>query len=130
MKFHKPSKKDGSGKCDAAFTGNPEDSVLGALYSIQTSQLPELDRFEGRGYGYERKAVSVNSLSGEPSSAETYIATNSDPSLRPLDWYKEHVLRGARGIGLPSGYIASIEAIVADIDADEQRRANELAIYG
>ena len=51
LKFHKPSKKDGSGKCDAAYTGNSEDNVLGALYSIQTNQLPELDRFEGRGHG-------------------------------------------------------------------------------
>lgn len=130
LKFHKLSKKDGSGKCDAAFTGNPEDSVLGALYSIQINQLPELDRFEGRGYGYDRKTVSVSSQFGEPSCAETYIATNVDSSLRPLDWYKEHVLRGAKAMMLPSQYIASIEAIVADIDADEQRRANELAIYG
>lgn len=130
LKFHKPSKKDGSGKCDAAYTGNPQDRVLGALYSIQTNQLPELDRFEGRGYGYERKAVSVSSPSGELFIAETYLATNSDPSLRPLDWYKEHVLRGARAIGLPSSYIESIETVVADIDPDKKRRASELAIYG
>lgn len=130
LRFHKPSKKDGSGKCDAAYTGNLQDSVLGALYLIQTNQLPELDRFEGRGYGYERKTVSVRSLSGSSHSAETYVGTNFDSSLRPLDWYKEHVLRGARAIGLPSSYIASIEAVVADIDGDEQRRAAELAIYG
>src|SRR3990167_8353213 len=90
LKFHKPSKKDSSGKCDAAYTGGPEDRVIGALYSLQTNQLPELDRFEGCGYGYERKTVSVNSPSDEVFNAETYIATNVDPHLRPLDWYKEH----------------------------------------
>jgi gamma-glutamylcyclotransferase len=130
LKFHKPSKKDGSGKCDAAYTGNSDDRVLGALYSIQTNQLSELDRFEGRGYGYDRKTVSVSSPTGELFRAETYIATNSNPSLRPLDWYKEHVLRGARAIGLSPSYIASIEAVDANIDPDETRRANELSIYG
>ncbi len=130
LRFHKPSKKDGSGKCDAAFTGKSEDQVLGALYSIQTIQLPELDRFEGRGYGYDRKTVQVLTSAGGYFNAETYIATTFDSNRRPLDWYKEHVLRGARAICLPSGYIASIEAVVADIDTDEKRRASELSIYG
>lgn len=129
LRFHKPSKKDGSGKCDAAHTGRPEDKVLGALYSVQTDQLPELDKFEGRGYGYERKTVMVNFPSGESTCAETYVATKFDSSLRPLDWYKEHMLRGARAIGLPSSYIASIEAVAANIDTDEQRRTGELAVY-
>lgn len=103
---------------------------FGALFSIQTIHLPQLDKFEGRGYGYERKSVQVNLPSGESSTAETYIAIKVDSSLRPFDWYKEHVLRGARAISLPPSYIASIEAVVADIDTDEQRRASELAIYG
>lgn len=130
LMFHKPSKKDGSGKCDAVYTGNSQDKVMGALYSIPASQLSELDKVEGCGHGYERQTVSVVSASNELFSAETYIATKSDPSLRPLDWYKEHVLRGARAIGLPSSYIASLEAVVADIDTNEERRASELAIYG
>jgi hypothetical protein len=100
------------------------------LYSVQSKQLSELDSAEGRGYGYERQTVSVVSASGESFNAETYIATRFDPRLRPWDWYKEHVLRGARAIGLPSGYIASLEAVVADVDPDEGRRASELSIYG
>ena len=46
-----------------------------------------------------------------------------------LDWYKEHVLRGARELGLPAQYVAAIERIAADIDADEQRRRRERAIH-
>lgn len=129
LRFHKPSKKDGSGKCDAAFTGNSSDTVLGVLYSINADQLSALDKYEGLGHGYDRKTVPLITCSGEIFQAETYIATNRDPSLRPLDWYKEHVLRGARAIGLPSGYIASIEAVVADFDVDKERRMNELEIY-
>ena len=129
LKFHKHSKKDGSGKCDAAFTGDSEDRVFGALYSIQTNQMRQLDIVEGLGHGYARKTVSVHTSSGETFSAETYIATKFDSSLRPFDWYKEHVLRGARSIGLPESYIASIEVVVADVDAEEERRTTELAIY-
>lgn len=129
LKFHKPSKKDRSGKCDASFSGNAQDKVLGALYSIQSNDLPALDRAEGCGYGYERRTVSVILASGPSFDAQTYIATEIDGNLRPLDWYKEHVLRGARAIGLPPGYITSLEAVVADIDLNNERRACELAIY-
>lgn len=130
LRFHKPSKKDGSGKCDAAYTGSPKDTVFGVLYSIQVNQLAELDKFEGCGFGYERKAVVLHSGSNEVLKAETYIATHTDSRLRPLDWYKEHVLRGAKAVGLPSSYIAMIEAVVADVDSNEERRARELVIYG
>ena len=130
LRFDKPGSMDGTAKCDAAYTGNAADSVMGALYSINGGDLPLLDRFEGVGHGYERKIVSVMSASNETVRAETYIATHTGADLRPLDWYKEHVLRGARALQLPLTYIATIEAIVADIDADEERRTRELSIYG
>lgn len=129
LKFHKVSKKDGSGKCDAAFTGNSDNKVLGVLYLIELCELKELDSFEGLGYGYERKRVTVHSITGEAFEAETYTATNIDPARRPFDWYKEHVLQGAMRNGLPSDYIAMIKAVVADVDLDTERRARELAIY-
>jgi gamma-glutamylcyclotransferase (GGCT)/AIG2-like uncharacterized protein YtfP len=130
LKFHKPGSQDGTGKCDAAHSGNDEDRVLGALYAIQESELPALDAFEGLGYGYERKVVTVQVADDSRVAAQTYLATRSDASLRPLDWYKEHVVRGARAIGLPSDYIASIEAVACDIDPDAGRRSLELAVYG
>lgn len=130
LAFHKRGRLDRSGKCDAAHTGRPEDCVCGVLYSIAAAELAALDRIEGRGAGYERHTVSVVSTSGERYEAETYIATEVDSSLRPLDWYKEHVLRGARAAGLRADYIAFIEAVAADVDADAGRRERELAIYG
>lgn len=129
LKFHKPSRKDGSAKCDAAFSGDPSDRVYGALYSLATDELAKLDSFEGRGYGYERQSVAVESPAGKAFAAETYLATQVDPNLRPLDWYKEHVLYGARSIGLPQAYIEAIEAVLADPDPDQQRRTSELSIY-
>jgi hypothetical protein len=47
----------------------------------------------------------------------------------PLDWYREHVLRGARENNLPGAYIRSIEAIEAMADDDAIRREKELSIY-
>ena len=129
LKFHKPGLVDGSGKCDAACTGKSADRVLGALYSIRTSHLAVLDRIEGEGRGYDRKTVLVHTCAGGSVSAETYLATLCDPRLRPFDWYREHVLRGARAIGLPAAYVASIEAVVADVDPDKARQARELSIY-
>jgi gamma-glutamylcyclotransferase (GGCT)/AIG2-like uncharacterized protein YtfP len=130
LRFHKPGSIDGSAKCDAAFTGNAADRVFGALYSIATAELALLDQFEARGHGYERKTVSVMTAKDETVQAETYIATLTDGRLRPLDWYKEHVLRGARALQLPGAYIATIEAVAADVDANAERRMRELSIYG
>jgi len=130
LKFHKPSKKDGSGKCDAAPSGSSADRVYGAVFSILESELPLLDKFEGQGFGYDRKSVSLISESLGNTEAQTYLATKFDSSLRPLDWYKEHVVRGAKAIGLPASYVASIEAVACDIDANAKRRAEELSIYG
>ncbi len=130
LKFHKPSKKDGSGKCDAAKSNNGHDRVYGAVFSILEDDLPLLDKFEGKGYGYDRNTVSLVTEEFGNIEAQTYLATKFDPSLRPLDWYKEHVVRGAKAIALPQSYVASLEAVECDVDTDTDRRAHELAIYG
>jgi gamma-glutamylcyclotransferase len=129
LKFHKISKKDGSGKCDAAFTGNRKDFVFGAVFSINTTQLKDLDTFEGCGSGYCRKTVCVITDSNEILKVETYIATSINNLLYPFDWYKEHVIRGAESIGLPSEYISKIEVVHAQIDPNLERKTKELSIY-
>ena len=129
LKFHKISKKDGSGKCDASYTGKSKDFILGAVYSVHKDQLNDLDRFEGCGSGYKRKLVSVIIESNKTMSAETYIATKIDKLLRPFDWYKEHVLRGAQAIGLSPEYISMINEVSADPDPNVERRMSELSIY-
>jgi len=128
LRFHVPSNKDGSAKCDAACTGNPDDRVHGALYSILTDHLPVLDQFEGP--RYDRRNVDVSSPSGESFRVDTYVANMFDNNLLPFDWYKEHVLRGARAIGLPEDYITDIEVVVAAIDLNVERKDRELSIYG
>jgi len=127
--FHKVSLRDRSAKCDAAFTGDPEDRVLGMVFSVAEAEKPTLDRAEGLGSGYEEKVVEVVTTDGKPLSVRLYYATHTDPALRPYRWYREHVLIGARENNLPEDYIARIEAVEADEDPNRKRTARELAVH-
>ncbi len=128
LKFHKIS-KDGSGKCDAHNTGLEEDVVIGAIYKIEKDEKSILDKFEGLGVGYGEKRVCVTSLSGEELRVVTYLAKDIVEGLQPFEWYKEHVLRGAREHKLPAEYIKFIYAIKATSDSNKTRHADELSIY-
>lgn len=128
LEFHKVG-RDGSAKCDAFGTGHPEDRVIGVVFDIEDAELPELDRAEGLGRGYDRTRVAVTSVTGDSVVVLTYCATRIDASLRPFHWYKEHVLRGAREHGLPGDYIEWIDAIGSIADPDAARHERELAVY-
>lgn len=125
--FHKHSLVDGSAKCDAYLTGAAEDVVWGVLFSLDKSEKTQLDVIEGD--GYVSTLVEVELADGGMLQAMTYRATMIKPELKPFDWYKRHVLEGAREHDLPSEYIAGIEAVKAVADADIERRARELGIY-
>ena len=128
LRFHKLS-KDGSGKCDAFYTGDNSYVVMGVLYEIHESEKAALDIAEGVGWGYEDKEVSVSSTEGKIVTAVTYCATRIKKSLRPYSWYKKHVLVGAREANLPSEYRAGIEAIDVLKDPDQKREAEQYAIH-
>ena len=127
LRFHKKA-NDGSAKCDAEKTGNPQDQVIGVIYEIADDEKPDLDRHEALGFGYEQKLVELETAWGH-AQAWMYYATRLSSTLKPYDWYKKHVLVGARENGLPADYIAGIEAIEARDDPDTGRSQRELAIY-
>lgn len=129
LKFHK-SGKDGSGKCDAYYTGKKTDLVMGVLFEIDSEEKDKLDRIEGLGYGYDEKTVDLVDAKGDRVTAVTYVATNIDEGLIPYTWYKTHVLIGAREANLPSAYVADIEAMAAVKDKDAVREAKQLSIHG
>ena len=129
LRFHKVSSKDGSAKCDAVATADPDQVVYGVVYRIDEAEKPALDRAEGLGLGYELQNALIQMASGADVRAFYYFATSINPELRPLDWYREHVLRGARENNLPGAYIRSIEAIEAIVDEDTIRREKELSVY-
>jgi gamma-glutamylcyclotransferase len=128
LRFHKIS-KDGSGKCDTYETGNESDSVIGALFEIDEGEKSALDRAEGLNYGYKEKLVTVqNELKGE-FQAVTYYATNIDSSLKPYSWYLNHVVTGAKEIGIPTQNLAIIETTESIKDPDETRDSVQRAMY-
>ncbi len=127
LRFHKIS-NDGSGKCDAEHTGNPDDRVIGVVYEISNNEKLALDQKEGLGYGYDEKQIEVTAEQGK-LTASMYIATRVKPQLKPYQWYKEHVLVGARENDLPAEYIAWLEAVEAVEDPDTARSERELSIY-
>ncbi|MEH6652444.1 MAG: gamma-glutamylcyclotransferase family protein [Motiliproteus sp.] len=129
LKFHKVNKKDGSGKCDAQFTGSPDDVVIGALFEISDNEKVALDKAEGLGYGYQDKTVQIRDEQGEMIEAVTYYATNIDPSLKPYSWYLFHVVYGAKETGVAASYLSTIESTKSIEDPDRNRDARERAIY-
>jgi len=129
LRFHKVSKKDGSGKCDAYFTGSGADIVWGRLYEIDELSKSELDKYEGVGAGYEEKIVKVYGFDGDIVEAITYVATNINESLKPYTWYKTHVLHGARDAALPESYIQKVELIDSIFDSNKAREQDELSVY-
>ena len=128
LRFHKKS-KDGSSKCDAYYTGNPDHSIIGVVFEISKTEKPELDRKEGLGNGYEEKEVILTALTGKQIKALTYYATNIDETLKPYQWYKHHVLTGAKENGLPNSYLKKLEDIESIQDPKQERHNQEMAIY-
>jgi gamma-glutamylcyclotransferase len=129
LRFHKSS-KDGSGKCNAFYTGDDGDIVFGALFEICPSEKPVLDRAEGLGYGYEEKSVAVLASDGSSLEAMTYIAIKINEHLKPYSWYVNHVLVGAVEASLSDDYVQwKISAIESIQDVDKERDAKERAVH-
>jgi len=128
LRFHKIGKNDGTGKCDSYFTDNHHDYILGVVYEIAEQDKKELDRIEGLGNGYLSKELAIET-DGSLLQAMAYVATDIDETLRPYDWYKIHVLYGAKENHLEASYIDMIDHVSASRDTDTARRDKELEIY-
>lgn len=129
LRFHKAS-KDGSGKCDAYFTGEDTHIIYGALFKLNPNEKPLLDKAEGLGVGYDEKTVEVFTQNGDTVTAFTYFATRIDSTLSPYSWYLNHVLIGANETLLPNHYIESkIRSVQCLNDQDKQREHRERKIH-
>lgn len=120
LRFHMRG-HDGSGKCNAFFTGDEADVVHGVLFEIDEKQLPRLHAAEGPGYEFSRLSVSTNQ--GQVTTT-IYRARNAwlDDALAPFAWYHAFVVAGAKHNGLPSGYIDQLDNIFARRDPSRWRR--------
>ncbi|MYD97968.1 MAG: gamma-glutamylcyclotransferase [Gammaproteobacteria bacterium] len=111
LRWHKLG-RDGSGKCDIELSDAPGTTVWGVLYEIDSTEKDRLDTVEGLGVGYNEHTVRVET-DAVVREAVTYQARPDkiDSGLRPLPWYKAHVLRGATENGLPDDYVRRIAAV-------------------
>ncbi len=127
--FHKIG-MDGSAKCDAFYTGEDRDLILGALYRIDPTEKDLLDRAEGLGKGYEEKEISLFSAAGAEMEAFTYVATAIDETLKPFHWYKGHLLIGAREHRFPDEYVERFLSVESVDDPDGERVEREMGLHG
>jgi hypothetical protein len=126
LRFHKRS-GDGSAKCDAHQTENPNDVVHGVVYHISAAQQVLLDSFEGKGYSRRKIPVNVN---GDRVVAYMYVADPDyvDPDLAPYHWYKQFVIAGAKEFALPKHYVRTISKVPTVTDPDSERHLRNMAL--
>lgn len=131
LRFHKIG-QDTSGKADAFFTGSQDDLTWGVVGELDTSDKEILDEIEGLGNGYNLKTVEVKLNNNRIMEAQLYAADKEfiNQDMKPFDWYKEFVYRGALENELPDSYIKSIEAIRHICDENAQRREENFRILG
>jgi hypothetical protein len=130
LRFHKAG-RDGSAKCDAFHSSDPEDEVVGVVFEIEASEKPALDFAEGLGNGYSEVTVCVEARTGW-LEAFTYRAqaTHVVPALLPYDWYKALVIRGAQEHGLAPDYIRVLERAPQRSDPEAARAVRARRLLG
>lgn len=124
--FHKRG-ADGSAKCNALFSGDPEHRLLGALFSMAVHEKPILDEIEGAGYVVSEVTVQHE---GKERQAFMYVAEHGyiDDLLLPFQWYKDFVLQGARFLSFPDEQLQLIDAVPAINDVNVERQASNESI--
>lgn len=128
LRWHKLSRKDGSGKCNARMSKRKGAKVYGVVFEIADDEKSTLDGHEGLGYGYNEYKVTVQ-MGEKKVEAVTYLADDAyiEDSLRPLSWYKAFVLSGAREHKLPKGYVKRISSQWSRKDGNPARDREERA---
>ena len=125
LQFWKVS-KDGSGKATIVPRGTAAPRVIGVLFEIDECEKGDLDKAEGVGKGYEvLNDVAMRLESDEQVLARTYVGSKLNHDSRPYDWYRALVIAGAIQHGLPSSWIATLEAteFIRDLNPKRRQRA-------
>jgi gamma-glutamylcyclotransferase len=127
LTFSKKS-DDGSGKCDAALTGNTGDRTEGVLFWINRDEKARLDEAEGLHHGYDEAIVDVVTPQRvEKALAYVASADATDSARRPYHWYKALVIAGAIEHNLPAACIDILWAVESTRDGMRNRRTKREA---
>ena len=126
LRYHKRG-ACGSGKCNAFYTGDSRDHVLGAAYRLSQHEKHRLDTFEGEGYLCRDITIEMD---GGRDIAFAYIAVGHfiDNALQPYAWYHALVTAGARYLAFPESYIANYLDVNTQADPDRERRARHMEL--
>lgn len=121
--FHKRG-QDGSGKCNAWFTGKPTDRVMGIVYTLAQHEKWRLDEAEGLGRGYNEATLRLT-IGYKQHTVFLYVADSNyiDDSLKPFTWYKALVVAGCHAHRLPDSYTAQHVAWVDTVKDPDQARS-------
>jgi gamma-glutamylcyclotransferase (GGCT)/AIG2-like uncharacterized protein YtfP len=87
-------------------------SVWGALYELDATQLAPIDEKEGNGWAYERRRIQVRLACDERElEAHAYaVIAPEDAEIHPSVKYLQGLLDAARERALPEEYVAELAA--------------------
>ena len=114
------NKIGGNRVCYANIEYDENSHLYGVIYKLKPDDFNTLDIYEGN---YQRTEVKVETNSKE-INAITYISDYTGDNLQVADWYKEHILTGAREHQLPEEYIQTIKKELTRKAEDERRIIN------
>ncbi|MEX1023356.1 MAG: gamma-glutamylcyclotransferase [Dehalococcoidia bacterium] len=93
----------------------PGDETWGALWAIDGEHSRALDAQEGvfrDPPAYRRLTVEVSTPAGDIVRCRSYqVAAPDMAGFLPSPAYKQTIVRGAQALGLPSSYVARLEAL-------------------
>ena len=103
---------DGSGKCAILRTDSKADVVHGVVFQLAHAEKSALAAAEA--VGYQERAIYVRT-EVERLQVFTYVGVGShfERSLKPYEWYKAFVVRGAIEHDLPPRYVERLERVPA-----------------
>lgn len=129
LQFNKKS-RDESGKANLILADSNRSAAWGGIFTIAMGEREQLDRYEGRGHGYDRiddfcvYRMDTHSY----TRVNTYIASETNSSLCPYDWYLMLVLSGAIQNELPGEYIEELRGVPRIPDPCNKRKSRVSAV--
>jgi gamma-glutamylcyclotransferase len=108
LAFTRRSIKTDSGVADIVRADG--QSVWGALYELDATQLAAIDEKEGNGWAYRRRRVAVR-LAGDGRELRAHAYSVIEPEtaeICPSVKYLQGLLDAARERGLPEQYVAGL----------------------
>jgi gamma-glutamylcyclotransferase len=108
LAFTRRSIKTDSGVADIVRADG--QSVWGALYELDATQLAAIDEKEGNGWAYRRRQVGVRlAIDGRELHAHAYsVIAPENAEIRPSAKYLQGLLDAARERGLPERYVGEL----------------------